>query len=97
MAAWLHLRLGLPVSRTDVAGIRGIASITTRTTEGDITITRQDPDRVVITRPGRGQPEAMARREPVTTLNEELRRLAPDLVYQEVLASLEQGGKGEPR
>ena len=100
MAAWLRLRLGLPVSRTDVAGSRGIASITTRTTEGDITITRQDPDRVVITRPGRCQPEAvtMARREPVTTLNEELRRLAPDLVYQEVLASLEQGpGKGEPR
>jgi hypothetical protein len=30
----------------------------------------------------------MARREPVSTLNEELRRLTPDLVYQEVLATL---------
>jgi len=26
--------------------------------------------------------------EPVSTLNEELRRLTPDLVYQEVLATL---------
>ena len=31
---------------------------------------------------------AMARREPISTLNEELRRLTPDLVYQEVLATL---------
>ena len=30
----------------------------------------------------------MARREPVSTLNEELRRLTPDLVYQEVLSTL---------
>ena len=35
----------------------------------------------------RPQVVTMPRREPVTTLNEELRRLSPDLVYQEVLAA----------
>jgi len=45
---------------------------------------------------GRGRPSGAAAAggggggggEPVSTLNEELRRLTPDLVYQEVLATL---------
>ena len=54
------------------------------------TIARHDLERVTITRPGSPEPQVitMARREPISTLNEELRRLTPDLVYQEVLATL---------
>ena len=42
-----------------------------------------------LTRPDGSRPQVvtMPRREPVTTLNEELRRLSPDLVYQEVLTA----------
>ena len=46
-------------------------------------------DAVHATRPDGSRPQVvtMPRREPVTTLNEELRRLSPDLVYQEVLTA----------
>ena len=80
MIAWLRLRLDF----------KGISSITARTDDGDIVIARHDLERVTITRPGSPEPQVvtMARREPISTLNEELRRLTPDLVYQEVLATL---------
>ena len=86
------LRSGLdePVTRVDEEGVKGISSITARTADGDVVIARHDLEKVTITRPGAPEPQAvtMARREPVSTLNEELRRLTPDLVYQEVLATL---------
>ena len=67
-----------------------ISSITARTDDGEVIIARHDLERVTITRPGSPEPQVvtMARREPISTLDEELRRLTPDLVYQEVLASL---------
>ncbi|RRD26711.1 glucose-6-phosphate dehydrogenase assembly protein OpcA [Actinomyces bowdenii] len=88
MATWLGLRLGVGVRRLDEDGFRGIATITAHTAQGDIVIARHDHERVTITRPG-AQPRVvtMARREPITTLNEELRRLTPDLVYHEVLTA----------
>lgn len=91
MVTWLRLRINVPVERVDQDGFQGIASITARTARGDITIARHDHERVTITRPG-SQPRVvtMARREPITTLNEELRRLTPDLVYHEVLAAFDQ-------
>ena len=90
MSAWLRLRLDVPVTRVDEEGFKGISSITARTDEGEIIIARHDLERVTITRPGSPEPQVvtMARREPISTLNEELRRLTPDLVYQEVLATL---------
>ena len=90
MIAWLRLRLDEPVTRVDEEGVKGISSITARTADGDVVIARHDLEKVMITRPGAPEPQAvtMARREPVSTLNEELRRLTPDLVYQEVLATL---------
>ena len=90
MIAWLRLRLDVPVTRVDEEGFKGISSITAKTDEGEIIIARHDLERVTITRPGSPEPQVvtMARREPISTLNEELRRLTPDLVYQEVLATL---------
>ena len=90
MSAWLRLRLDVPVTRVDEEGFKGISSITARTDDGEVIIARHDLERVTITRPGSPEPQVvtMARREPISTLNEELRRLTPDLVYQEVLATL---------
>ena len=90
MIAWLRLRLDVPVTRVDEEDFKGISSITARTDDGEVIIARHDLERVTITRPGSPEPQVvtMARREPVSTLNEELRRLTPDLVYQEVLATL---------
>ena len=90
MIAWLRLRLDIPVTRVDEEDFKGISSITARTDDGEIIIARHDLERVTITRPGSPEPQVvtMARREPISTLDEELRRLTPDLVYQEVLASL---------
>ena len=90
MIAWLRLRLDIPVTRVDEEDFKGISSITARTDDGEIIIARHDLERVTITRPGSPEPQVvtMAGREPISTLNEELRRLTPDLVYQEVLATL---------
>ncbi|SDM60583.1 glucose-6-phosphate dehydrogenase assembly protein OpcA [Actinomyces ruminicola] len=89
MIRWLQLRLGVQVEREDAPGIPGIATITVRTDTGELVISRKDHERVMITRPGSARPQVvtMARREPVATMREELRRLAPDLVYEEVLAT----------
>lgn len=89
MVQWLAVRTGVPVAHVDVPGFSGIASITVTTPDGEIIITRKDQERVAITRPGGGEPQivTMPRREPITTMNEELRRLTPDLVFEEVLAS----------
>ncbi|MDU0348954.1 glucose-6-phosphate dehydrogenase assembly protein OpcA [Actinomyces sp. MRS3W] len=89
MIRWLQLRLGIDVERVDAPDIPGIATITVRTDSGDLVIARKDHERVVITRPGAERPQVvtMARREPVATMSEELRRLSPDLVYEEVLAT----------
>lgn len=89
MVRWLRLRLGAPVERADVEDFIGIARITALTADGELVIERTDSERVLITRPDGSRPQVvtMPRREPVTTLNEELRRLSPDLVYQEVLTA----------
>ena len=90
MIRWLALRTEVAVEQVDVPGFSGIASITVTTPSGEIVIARMDQERAAITRPGGGAPQVvtMPRREPITTMNEELRRLTPDLVYQEVLATL---------
>jgi opcA family protein len=89
MIRWLALRTGVAVEQIDVSGFSGIASITVNTPTGEIVIARMDQERATITRPGGEAPQVvtMPRREPITTMNEELRRLTPDLVFEEVLAS----------
>jgi len=90
MIAWLRLRLDIPVTRVDKEDFKGISSITARTDDGEVIIARHDLERVTITRPGSPEPQVvtMARREPVRTLNEGLRRPTPALASQEVLATL---------
>ena len=88
VAAWLSLRLGVPVSRDNSHG-PGITSITFQTVAGEIALNRPDgrtaslvwperPDRLV----------ALHRRDTAELLGEELRRLDPDDVYGETLEYL---------
>jgi glucose-6-phosphate dehydrogenase assembly protein OpcA len=87
LAAWLASRLGAPFSR-DESGGPGITEVRFVTSEGHITITRPDGRTATLSRPD--QPErrvALHRRDTADLLAEELRRLNPDEVYGETLAS----------
>lgn len=88
MVQWLGSRLAVPVGIVDSDGFSGIREITVDGSFGRIIIARLDQERVSITGPdGQGRRVVtMARREPVTTLDEELRRLSPDPVFEEILA-----------
>jgi glucose-6-phosphate dehydrogenase assembly protein OpcA len=91
LAAWLTSRLGAPFSR-DESGGPGITEVRFVTSEGHITITRPDGRTATLSRPD--QPErrvALHRRDPAELLAEELRRLNPDEVYGETLASFAVG------
>jgi glucose-6-phosphate dehydrogenase assembly protein OpcA len=89
IAAWLSLRLGVPVSRTVSSG-PGITAATFRTQDGDIQITRADGRTATLSWPGRiDRMVALHRRDTAELLAEELRRLDPDEVYAETLHQLE--------
>ena len=91
LAAWLASRLGAPFSR-DESGGPGITEVRFVTSEGHITITRPDGRTATLSRPD--QPErrvALHRRDTADLLAEELRRLNPDEVYGETLASFAAG------
>jgi glucose-6-phosphate dehydrogenase assembly protein OpcA len=87
LAAWLTSRLGAPFSR-DESGGPGITEVRFVTSDGHITITRPDGRTATLSRPD--QPDrrvALHRRDTADLLAEELRRLNPDEVYGETLAS----------
>jgi glucose-6-phosphate dehydrogenase assembly protein OpcA len=85
IAAWLSLRLEVPVSRT-VSGGPGITEAAFTTMDGDITITRYDGRTATLAWPGRTDRRvALHRRDTAELLAEELRRLDPDEVYAETL------------
>jgi glucose-6-phosphate dehydrogenase assembly protein OpcA len=85
IAAWLSLRLEVPVSRT-VSGGPGITEAAFTTMDGDITITRYDGRTATLAWPGRSDRRvALHRRDTAELLAEELRRLDPDEVYAETL------------
>jgi glucose-6-phosphate dehydrogenase assembly protein OpcA len=91
LAAWLSSRIGAPFSR-DESGGPGITEVRFVTSEGHITITRPDGRTATLSRPD--QPErrvALHRRDTADLLAEELRRLNPDEVYGETLASFAAG------
>ena len=91
LAAWLASRLGAPFSR-DESGGPGITEVRFVTSDGHITITRPDGRTATLSRPD--QPErrvALHRRDTADLLAEELRRLNPDEVYGETLASFAAG------
>ena len=89
IAAWLSLRLEVPVSRT-VSGGPGITEAAFTTMDGDITITRYDGRTATLAWPGRTDRRvALHRRDTAELLAEELRRLDPDEVYAETLRHID--------
>jgi glucose-6-phosphate dehydrogenase assembly protein OpcA len=85
IAAWLRLRLGIPVTRADSAG-PGITSISFETPDGPISLDRADGRTAALGWPGRPERRvALHRRDIADLIAEELRRLEPDELYGETL------------
>lgn len=88
VAAWLSLRLGIPVHRENSRG-PGITSVAFESVSGEIALNRPDGRTASLVWPGRpDRLVALHRRETAELLGEELRRLDPDDVYAETLAFL---------
>src|SRR5450755_2299466 len=88
LAAWLSMRLGVPVRRA-VSGGPGITDVRFDTANGKIAISRHDGRTATLSKTG--EPDrrvALHRRDQSELLAEELRRLDPDDVYAESLAWL---------
>jgi glucose-6-phosphate dehydrogenase assembly protein OpcA len=91
IAAWLASRMGVPFERDESAG-PGITGVRFASAQGDIEISRPDGRTATLTRPGQHERRvALHRRETADLLAEELRRLDPDEVYGETLASFAAG------
>src|ERR1700733_14893669 len=89
IAAWLSLRLGVPVSRVTSGG-PGITGASFSSADGDISITRFDGRTATLAWPERvDRMVALHRRDTAELLAEELRRLDPDEVYGETLAHVD--------
>ena len=89
IAAWLSLRLGIPVSRT-VSGGPGLTETAFTTLDGDIKITRYDGRTATLSWPGRtDRMVSLHRRDTAELLAEELRRLDPDELYAETLSQVD--------
>jgi glucose-6-phosphate dehydrogenase assembly protein OpcA len=89
IAAWMSLRLSVPVSRTVSSG-PGITGAMFTTADGDIEITRKDGRTATLSWPGRiDRRVALHRRDTAELLAEELRRLDPDEVYAETLSHID--------
>jgi glucose-6-phosphate dehydrogenase assembly protein OpcA len=88
LAAWLTARLRVPVERSSSRG-PGITQVVLQTREGDIRIERPDGRLAALTLPGQPErPIALKRREVAELLAEELRRLDPDEIYEQTVASM---------
>jgi glucose-6-phosphate dehydrogenase assembly protein OpcA len=95
IAAWLSLRLAVPVTRT-ISGGPGITAAVFSTTQGDIKITRADGRTASLAWPGRtDRMVALHRRDTAELLAEELRRLDPDEVYGETLRRVDLASPSE--
>jgi len=91
IAAWLRLRLGIPVSRGESAG-PGITSVSFDTPDGQIMLCRPDGRTATLSWPGRPDRRvALHRRDTADLIAEELRRLEPDEVYGETLREFARG------
>lgn len=81
LAAWLNLRLKVPVEHTTSAG-PGITEVVLETRDGAIRIARGDGKLATLSSPGQpDRPVALKRRDLPDLLAEELRRLDEDDVY----------------
>ncbi|WP_433461544.1 glucose-6-phosphate dehydrogenase assembly protein OpcA [Spirillospora sp. CA-128828] len=99
LAAWLSIRLGVPVGRTVSEG-PGITGVRLATTGGDSVIDRPDGRVATLCRPGQPDRQVSLMRRPMAELlAEELRRLDPDEVYREAAARFAKdlaGGSEKP-
>ena len=92
LAAWLRDRLGVDVTPATSDG-PGITAVRMTTDSGDIAITRPDGRLAAYVVPG--QPErrvALKRRDTTELITEELRRMDADVVYEQTLKALADGG-----
>ncbi len=92
MVAWLAGRLHAPVRR-ELSGGPGVTEVSFLTDGGKVVINRADGRNATLSRPG--EPDryvALHRRDIAELLAEELRRLDPDEIYGEALATLAAAG-----
>ena len=92
LATWLHANLKVEVKRSLSTG-PGITAVRMNTNSGEIAITR--PDALLASYVVPGQPErrvALKRRDSTELIAEELRRMDADLVYEETIKALANGG-----
>ncbi|MFP5346156.1 MAG: glucose-6-phosphate dehydrogenase assembly protein OpcA [Actinomycetes bacterium] len=101
LGAWLALALRCPVTRSKIRPGGGIAGVRLQRRSGAIELLRPEGNVALLTHPG--QPDrqiALPRRSTSECLAEELRRLDPDDIYQEVvtrgLALLDAEGRKVP-
>jgi glucose-6-phosphate dehydrogenase assembly protein OpcA len=88
LAAWLAARLRVDVERASSRG-PGITEVVLQTGDGEIRIERPDGRLAALTLPGQPErPIALKRREVAELLAEELRRLDPDEIYEQTVASI---------
>ena len=89
MAAWLELKLQVPVTmhRTErVAGVHGLQSVKLHRTSGDVEIVRTSADAANLVQAGQPSREiTLARRNLRDCLIEDLRRLDSDVLFGEVI------------
>jgi len=93
LAAWLHSRLKVEVTRK-VSDGPGLTAVRMGTAAGDIAITR--PDGLLASYAVPGQPErlvALKRRDFTDLISEELRRMDPDQIYEQAVKSVLDGEK----
>jgi glucose-6-phosphate dehydrogenase assembly protein OpcA len=88
LAAWLNLRLKVPVTQHSSSG-PGITEVVMDTPQGPIRIGRTDGRLATFSSPGRpDRPVALKRRDVPELLTEELRRLDEDDIYAKVAKRL---------
>ncbi|WP_296138457.1 glucose-6-phosphate dehydrogenase assembly protein OpcA [uncultured Tessaracoccus sp.] len=88
LAAWLGMKLGVPVEREDGEGI-GVLRVTLTTDDGPITLERPGATTATFTAPGEPSRIVALRRRPLTDLlTEELERLDADEVFEATVAHL---------
>ncbi|MDF7664482.1 glucose-6-phosphate dehydrogenase assembly protein OpcA [Bifidobacterium sp. ESL0763] len=86
LAAWLALKLNVPVELGYVTGAEAITGVYLKRSDGTIAMERPDSREAVISQPGQApQRVAMPLRSLEDCLSEELRRIDPDEVYADVI------------
>ncbi|WP_058235680.1 6-phosphogluconolactonase [Devriesea agamarum] len=89
MTSWLEVALGLSAQLEPAEdGYVGLREVRLHREDGDIVISREDDETVVMTLPGEVTDQRVTMTRPTLweCLSQELRRLDPDEVYGEVLA-----------